>query len=365
MIGGGTNLTIAGTVDDTQVTITPSAAIGSHPAGVPFSITLDRGQAVTFHTSVPFLADLSGTRVSATSPISVFGGNTAARIPQDVVAANHLLEQLPPLNAWGRRFLTVPLAGRPGGDTFRIMAQSDHTEVRINGQLVRTLDAGQFDERLLTSASLIEGSAPLLVAQYANSSAFDGAIGDPFMMLVPSYEQYVSDITLSTPSDAFDINFVNLVVPASAIGSVTLDGSPVAAPLFSRIATSDYSSAQIPISVGSHRVRADAPLGVSVYGFAPFDAYGTFGGMALGSIADIRSLTLLPASAELPVGTLHTVTAAVADGNGQPLAGVRIDFAIHGTQDRTQSVVTDRTGRASIQLTSDTAGIDTITASVG
>jgi hypothetical protein len=39
-----------------------------------------------------------------------------------VYACDHLVEQLPPVNQWGRQFVTMPLATRSGGDTFRILA---------------------------------------------------------------------------------------------------------------------------------------------------------------------------------------------------------------------------------------------------
>lgn len=363
VIGGGTSLTVVGTVANTQVTITPTVAVGSRAAGVPFSISLGAGQAYTLHTGLPLLADLTGTHVTATQPITLLGGNTAARIPQNVVAANHIIEQLPPLSAWGRRFVTMPLATRSNGDTFRILAQTDGTEVHINGLLVRTLAAGQFDERILPSASIIEGSAPLLVAQYSHSSGFDSATGDPFMMLVPPFEQYLSDYTLSTPASTFNVNYANVVVPTSAVGSVILDGVVVPASSFTLIGSSGYSGGQIPISVGSHRFRAEQPFGVSIYGYAPFDAYGYFGGMSVGSVAAVSALDLTPATATLPVGTLHTVTASLADVQGRPVRGVRVDFVVSGIEPRHYSVVTDRDGRASIQLNRSTFGTESVVAS--
>ncbi|MGN6545519.1 MAG: putative Ig domain-containing protein, partial [Aureliella sp.] len=363
-IGGGTNFTLAATTNNTQVTIVPSVAVGTHAAGVPFTITLNQGQAYTLHTSVPLFADLSGTRVTATEPIALFGGNTATRVPSGFSAANHLIEQLPPLEAWGRRFITLPLATRTGGDTFRILAQQDGTEVRIDGQLVATLAAGQFDERILTAGSIIEGSVPLLVAQYSNSSAFDNAQADPFMMLVPPFEQYLNDYVLTTPATGFDTNFANLVAPTSAIESVTLDDQAVPAAAFAPIGASGYLGARIAISVGAHHFHADEPLGVSIYGYAPFDAYGYFGGMSAGSVAAVSSLTLTPGDVALPTGTQHTVTAAVFDRFGAPLPGVRVDFTVVGASTERYFAVTDRDGRASIVYTRTAPGSDTITASV-
>lgn len=74
------------------------------------------------------------------------------------------------------------------GDTFRILAGQDGTEVRINGALVETLGFGDYYETQLESAAVIETSAPSLVMQYSNGDQFDPertANGDPFMMLIP------------------------------------------------------------------------------------------------------------------------------------------------------------------------------------
>ncbi len=144
VIGGGTNLTLAAAEDDTQVTITPTVAIGIRPAGQAFTITLNQGQAYTLHTSLPALADLTGSRVTSNKPVSLFGGNTAARVPLNVAAADHLIEQIPPTNTWGSRFATVPLASRTGGDTLRILSQAAGTIVRINGEVVATVGSRSF-----------------------------------------------------------------------------------------------------------------------------------------------------------------------------------------------------------------------------
>lgn len=364
VIDGGTNLTIAATEDNTAVTITPTVTVGTRLAGQPFTITLNQGQAYTLHTSLPFLADLSGSRVTSTKPISLFGGNTAARVPVDVLAADHLIEQLPPTSAWGSRFATVPLATRTGGDTFRVMARQADTQVRINGTLVATLAAGRFYEAILTASSLIEASAPVLVAQYSNGSAQDGVPSDPFMMLIPPIEQYLSDYTLSTPSDGININYANLIIPSDAVGTLRMDGAPLPV-TFTAIGSSGLSGARIPISVGSHRFQATKPFGLAIYGFADFDSYGYFGGMSLGRVAAVDSLTLSPNAVQLPVGTLHTITAIVKDASGSPLSSVRVDFTIEGISRETRSVVTDVDGRASIQLSRTTSGVDRVTALAG
>ncbi|HEX8546162.1 MAG TPA: IgGFc-binding protein, partial [Cytophagaceae bacterium] len=63
---------IIATSDNTVITITPSSNAEGHPAGIPFSITLDRGQ--TYSLRAADLAanlHLSGTVVTSTKPIAI------------------------------------------------------------------------------------------------------------------------------------------------------------------------------------------------------------------------------------------------------------------------------------------------------
>jgi RHS repeat-associated protein len=366
--GGGTSLTIVGTADSTNITITPAVSTPARPAGIPFNVTLNAGQAYTLYVdtetnNVSGVVDLTGTIVTADKPISVFGGNTAAFVPAGFEAADHLIEQLPPIETWGKRFVTQPLATRTRGDTFRVLAQSNDTAVFINGTLVTTLAAGRFYETILTTASTIDTSQPALVAQYSHGQAFDNAPSDPFMMLVPPAEQFQSDYTLSTPVTNFDINYANLVVPIAALASVRRDGQPIPSSAFTPIGTSGFAGGQIPIGVGSHHFTAQAPFGVSIYGFRQVESYGYFGGTSLAPLTRVASLSLSPSTITVPINTQQTVTAHVADQQGNPLRGVRVEFAVAGNNLTSGFSFTDATGRASFQFTGTQTGTDSVTAS--
>ena len=66
-------------------------------------------------------------------------------------------------------------------------------------------------------------------------------------------------------------------------GSVLLDGAPLAAGSFTALAGTQYSTAHVPITVGSHTLIAPNPLGLYVYGYAAFDSYGYPGGFSTGN----------------------------------------------------------------------------------
>jgi len=59
-----------------------------------------------------------------------------------------------------------------------------------------------------------------------------------------------------------------------------VDGSLVAATNFVAIGTSGYYGAQISATnSGTHTFTSSQPVGVQVYGWGVFDAYGYFGGV--------------------------------------------------------------------------------------
>ncbi|ACM21651.1 hypothetical protein Geob_3308 [Geotalea daltonii FRC-32] len=269
---------VVGAYDNTEVTITPSNAADGRAAGVPYTIRLNRGD--TYEVRGSGTADLTGTIVTATAPVSVMSGVQCVNVPVGYWACDHIVEMMPPVATWGKSFLTVPLATRLKGDPYRILASQDDTKVYINGALAATINRGRFFEKILTARSQIEASAPVLVSQYSAGQDFDGVVSDPFMMLIPPTEQFLNQYTFSTPSGGFSRNYVNVVVPTSSVSSLLLDGTPVNAALFSPVGSSGFSGGQVPISLGSHTITGSVPFGIYVYGFGSYDSYGYPGGMA-------------------------------------------------------------------------------------
>jgi len=275
--GSPSQLAVVGTDDDTTVTITPATEAGGHPAGVPFDVVLNEGQ--TYALSAPsFGADLTGTTVVSDRPVAVFGGARCTNIPTGFFACDTIVEQLTPTTAWGTRFATVPLATRVG-DTFRVIAGTDNTTVSIDGEAVATINRGQFIETVLTDGAEITADQRVFLAQYSNSSTFDGVTGDPFMMMNVPVQQFLSSYTIATPGTQFVRNFVNVVAPDAAVGDVTLDGAAIPASDFTPIGTSGYSGAQVEVSQGTHNLEGPSRFGITVYGFNSFDSYGYPGGM--------------------------------------------------------------------------------------
>ncbi len=361
--GSAPEFAIVGAADGTAVTITPTVAAGTRAAGVPYTINLNAGE--TYQLRSVAGADLTGTTISSTQPVALFGGNQCATVPPGVFFCDHVVEQIPATVTWGRSFVTVPLATRLNGDTFRILASTDATAVSINGTLAATLDAGEVLEQIIAGPSQITSDKPILLAQFSNGTAFDNVTSDPFMMLVPPTEQFLGSYTVTTPATGFTTNFINVAARSEAVGNIILDGTVIPASAFTAIGSSGYSAAQVPVGPGTHTLSGTLPFGVFVYGFDVADSYGYPGGTSLAPVVSVTAIDLQPESATNPVGTEHCVTATVTDESQAPLAGIRVDFSVSGANEAEGFDVTGEVGTTQFCYTGMNGGDDTIQASVG
>jgi PKD repeat protein len=362
---GGSELSIVATRNNTTVAITPSTSVPGHPLGDTYSVELDLGDAYEIQTSEG--GDLTGTVLTADAPISVFGAHRCADVPSGTAFCDHLVEQLPPVTNWGRHFVTGPLAGR-SQDTLRVLADADNTGVTIassEGTREITLDAGEVEEFLSGVPVTIDATEAVMVAQYSNGSGFDETVSDPFMAIVPPFEQFFTSYVVANPSAGFQDNFDNVVIPTSAIGSLRVDGNPVPAGQFAEIPGSTYSAASVRVEPGTHRLVADAPFGVTVYGFDVDDAYGFPGGSGGGAVASIADLSVAPASQVAIVGEEACVDLQVRNAGGDGLPGVRVDLIVTGAHPETSSVTTGPEGAATFCLAANSIGTDTLEATSG
>ena len=364
--GLGSDFAVVGTQANTTVTIDPVESVGSHPAGTPYTVTLNPGD--VYQLGDGGAGDLSGTSITSTNPVAVFAGNGCADVPTNQTACNLLNEEMTPTDTWGTDFLTEPLATR-SGDTFRFMASENGTTVKVNGSAVATVNAGQFYETILTAASQINSNNPIQVMQYSNGSSFDGASADPFDITIPPYEQFLNSYTVTTEPNGADSaitnNYINVVAPTSEIGSVTLDGAPIPASDFAPIGSSSFSGAQLAVAFGDHNLAGPLPFGVTVYGYGGFDGYGYPGGFSLSPIATVSAVTLTTTGGSGAIGIQACSTATATDQNGNPVSGVRVDFTITGANPNAGFAYTGTAGKAQFCYTGQNVGQDSILAAVG
>ena len=340
-------------------------------AGETYVVNLNRGETHGFNFRETHGG--SGISIDSNKPVGVFAGSRSAYVPlRDTLYADHLVEQLPPTKYWGQEYMAMPLASRLGGDTYRIVAAFDNTDIRYNGNIITTLNKGEWLQDTLEGPITFTANHPFLVAQLANGTYFDDNLkggsatrgkADPFMLLLTSKEQYLTHYIFTSPEDRFaELNFINVIAPASAIADMRLDGQPVDVSVFVEIPNNPgYKGAQLPITTGSHEISSSEPFGASIYGFDTADSYGYNGGVLLPDITANTTLSLTTSNAALPVATQSCSTARVIEG-GQAVANVRVDFIISGVHSKVEHVLTDTNGEATYCYIGYKTGTDVITA---
>jgi len=82
-------------------------------------------------------------------------------------------------------------------------------------------------------------------------------------------------------SPHFDASFVAIIAPTGA--SVVLDRMPISSDLFMAIGSTGMSVARTPVTDNAHvhSITSDKPVGVVVYGFAPYASYAYSGALDL------------------------------------------------------------------------------------
>lgn len=300
--------TITAVEDNTSIEITPkvpTAKIGIAKQ----TVTLNKGESYLVQakiTSRDLHNDLTGTYIKSNKPIAVFGGQQRAALPfnsgNPQASRDILVEQMVPINFWGRNAFIVPFQPIKtitdyGTDLFRVIAAFDSTDLFFNGELVATLNKGEFLEGVLDQIYQVESSGPILVGEYKKTSD-DGSstglynFGDPFMVLVPPKEQfsriyrcinaqvYDTDNFSGNTSISFREQYVTLVAPDNALASVKIDGTSVQTNQFKKIYKSGYSVTTQKVKDGTHDITCDEEVGIFIYGYGPANSYGYIGGMS-------------------------------------------------------------------------------------
>ena len=274
----GAQFAVYAAQDATVVTITPTNSLIGHPAGTPFSITLNRGEVYYANsaTSSGASGNLIGTAISASRPVGMVNGNGCTEIPNGVSACDHIYEVAQPVQSWGLTAAATNLPNRPNGTIYRIVASEDNTEVSINGAVQGTINRSQFIETpSLTGNLFFSANRPIFVTQYMTGiSSPSATLGDPAMGNMIPTEQYLSSYTFSTVGDTqFVEDYLTIIADNDDVGTLMLDGVAVSAASFTPIPGINFSSAVVPINDGTHTTTSTKPHGITVEGYDTADSY--------------------------------------------------------------------------------------------
>ncbi len=300
--GVSTGFAVAGIQNGTSVTITPALTVSTRTAGAPYIVALNSGDLYQLQDGDQG-GDLTGTLIDSNQPVAVWGSNSCADIPATVYTCNFIVEQLWPLQWWGTNFITMPITGR-AGDTFRVLASQDGTNVSVSGAQAVNLNRGKFLEQILSAPSSISSNYPIYVMQYSNGHLWDNAaVGDPSMITIPPVNEYASDYLAAMPATGFTYNYENITVSASGAGGIVLDGASIPAAAFSPIGSSGYSGAVVTVTAGNHHLNGSVPFGLVEYGSDTRDAYGYPAGVLFITDTPTSTPTATPTPTVTPTPT--------------------------------------------------------------
>ena len=320
----GDEVLIVSTKDSSQIKITPCIATdGGHPAGVPYVITLNRGetyQMINKNDSLNF----SGTVIESLHPedcknFAVFSGNSCASVG-GCDAADHLFEQLLPITELGQNYILPPLKDKQR-TIYRMMAVQDNTVVTVNGSSVApfTLNKGQINDYLQLNniPNFVSASHPLMMMQYAQGYDCD-QMGDPFELLLYANNQFIKEVTFKAiPTQLIRRYwYVNIVVKTEDAAGTVLDGQSIANAFSVVPSNSIYSFAQVPVDSGDHTLLNAGGFLAYVYAFTNPESYGYCAGAALTNISDQAT--------EVSVSERDTIcsgSAVTLFANGTPAGG--------------------------------------------
>ena len=308
LIFEGSSVVLAVATEDlTEVTITPTRSASVRvlrprlvAAGDTRTYTLNQMSMMYAFSEY----DLTGTVIRSNKPLSVFVGHECGNVPFNVSTCDHLLEQVPPSDTWGRLYHTSPLFTRTGGDQFKVVASKNNTAITmecvdVSSKKTRStafeLDYFKFQTVYAASNEYcrFESNLPFLIMQYSLGQGFDFAHhADPFISLIQSDEQFLSSYSFTTIKGEEDalpfVSYVNIIMPTVYYDptAIMIDGTPLRSytAQVKKIANITFTESfdvtvitlgNIPI--GSHFINHTEPnaaFSALVYGYTDQTSYG-------------------------------------------------------------------------------------------
>ncbi len=295
---------IATDTGTTTVEITPSQPTLTKPAGVPFTITMTRGQVFNimgqFTNAIPpgnnnLGVDLTGTTIKSINTgtgckkIAVFSGSGRISVTcnNSSSSSDNYMVQAFPKTAWGKKYLTTTSGGNQTNNFFRICVSDQSAVVTVNGAPVGVplTNGFYYDLPVTSQPQRIEADKPILVAQYFTSQGACGngaSPGDPEVIYLSPVEQSINKVLWNaTPNHAITQHFFNAIVPNGGTGVSSFrlrDASGTVLPIGTftvhpRDAGYSYIKQQLP-AAGVYSIESDSGFNAIAYGFGSTESYG-------------------------------------------------------------------------------------------
>ncbi len=343
--------------------------------GQSINVTLNKGQTymVRGDGTSRGAFDLSGSEIIANKKIALIGFHERCMIPVFNVdnGRDHICEMMPPVQAWGKRYVSVELRRKNYGDYFRVITSEENTTVKYTSYDIETKEKIEQNEIVIPGANefveyktiyasgvrsdpstygirgstIWESDKPIFLMHYSCSEQWDagGALFDPDMMNVTAAEQYTTSTIFQTPQNftqnEFRVNYLNLIAigdttdqanNSKLLQTVKIDDVKVSVLdpkfLLNRVPGTEFYFARISIEPGPHKILGDAPFGGYIYGFSYANGYAWPAASAYRKLGEFDTLPPVPKPfgecGEFTVPTSELRDGADADNPRQIDSGV-------------------------------------------
>lgn len=270
------SFSIVASDDNTIVTINPKFDLLAHPAGVPFTVVLNKGQTYTCQAATNDPASRpGGTIVTSNKRIAISTKDDSLIYPNQGCGDTAGDQLIPDCNA-GDVFI-IPRGQLNGPDYYYVFAINNNTAISVNGVSVATISAGNFYRGLLTDAScIIQTSSPVHVFHV---SGFGCELGGAVIPAIDNPGSSVVTLTRAATSQFY----INVITSPANTGSFLINGlSTVLNPAdFTPVPSSNgnWVVARIPISLSianaGQNIKVQNTLGRFHIGVIHGDGSGT------------------------------------------------------------------------------------------
>ncbi|MEY4381207.1 MAG: hypothetical protein RJA92_587, partial [Bacteroidota bacterium] len=244
-----TDFIVLATENNTQVTITPKTNLMGHAAGVPFTITLQKGETYTCSAATNVATERpGGTLVTSSKPICISTKDDSLFYTGQG-CADTAGDQLIPDEIAGKEFIVIK-GYFTNPDFYYVFAIENNTVVKVNGSIVATLQAGEYYKASLSENScFVNSDKPVHIFHI---TGFGCELGGAIIPSIKCTGSKSISITRASTTGSF---YINVLAPKNIINDFTLNGSNtnIDASLFSPVTGSNgdwmYARLNLPASV--------------------------------------------------------------------------------------------------------------------
>ena len=325
---------VMASLPNTQIEITPSKVSrnGARAAGTPYTITLANPGDV-YQLQFQGSADLSGTKVKSISssgsgcnPIAVFSATTWSAFPcTNASGGDNLYQQIFPVAAWGKKFLTGPLkkvatsATDQNVDYIRVYVNDPTTIIQKteNGTtttLTGLVTPGNYYQYTSYRPTYLEADKTIQVVQFVSSQSCGSPTtsSDPEMIVLSPVEQTINNITVFSahqnfvPTNQSQVtnHYLNVIMKTNNASLFRINGvAPNAS--FTSITGTSYSYLKEDLTARAatnpvFSLTADSGFSAIAYGFGNVESYGYNAGTNVKDLYQFVSISNQYASVNTP-----------------------------------------------------------------